>query len=202
VERPRGNVAVGTKVHLVVTVIGVGKSLCPKRLGGLNRPLVVVEHDEDGVKVDQRRGVGLCGTHDQDCPLVKVSVAELRARKVGYVGDDHCRCLVWGSQRVVETLEACAEVFVAVDERDRHAKGRLLEEGRWRRCNHEVHVVLGTVEEDLPHPLGTLLGQLLFPQPVVRNRRQREHHVVDRRCAQVLGRARALLVLSAGDPRH
>lgn len=201
-ERPRGNVAVGTKVHLVVAVLfGVGKSLCPKRLDSLDRPLVIVEHCVDGVEVDQRRRVDPRAPHDEDRPLVDRAV-ELRARKVGRVGDDHCRRLVGFPQRVVDALEARAEVSVALDERNRHSKGRLFEDDRWRRRKHEVQVVLGAVRENLPHPLGALLGQVLVLQPVIHDRRHREHHVVDRRGTQVLGCAHALFVLGAGEPRH
>ena len=54
VKRGHGNVPIGTKVHLVVAVVGVGKLLCPKRFNAFDGPLFVVEHCVDGVKVDDR----------------------------------------------------------------------------------------------------------------------------------------------------
>ena len=62
--------------------------------------------------------------------------------------------------------------------------------------------MLGPVKEDLPRALGQLVGPELAPLQGVRiDRRAREHHVVDRRCAQVLGHTQSLHVLRARDAR-
>ena len=129
-------------------------------------------------------------------------VAELRTRELGRVGEGQFGRLTRLPQRVAEALEARAEVVARSHEHDRHAKRGLLEEGRRRGGDQEVHVVLGSVEEDLPHALGHLLGPdpALF-EAVRVDRRAREHHVVDRRLAEVLGHARALHVLGARDAR-
>ena len=201
VKRCHGNVPVGTEVHLVVAVVGVGKRLCPQWFDSLDRPRAVrIGHHVDGVKMDHRRGLKHRGAHNKDGPLVE-GVAKLRARKVGRIGEHHRRRLVRCPQRVAEALEARAEVVVRAHEHDRHAKRGLLEQGRRRSGEQEVHVVLGAVEEDLPRALGQLVGSEPALQTARVNRRAREHHVVDRRCAQVIGRAHALHVLRACDAR-
>ena len=93
-KRGHGNVPIGTKVHLVVAVVGVGKLLCPNRFDAFDGPLVVVEHCVDGVKVDDRRGFEHSGAHDEERPLVW-RVLELRTRKLGRIGEHHRRRLVW-----------------------------------------------------------------------------------------------------------
>lgn len=201
VKRRGGNVPVGTEVHLVVAVGGVGKSLCPQWLDSLDRPrAIAVGQHVNHVKVDDRRRLEPRRAHDEDGPLVE-GVAELRLCKPGRVGEHHGCRLVRRAQRKVEALEARAEVFVRAHEHDRHAERRLLKEGRGRGGKQEVHVVLGPVEEDLPHALGQLVGSDVALQVARHDRRAREHHVVDRRCAQVVGRARALHVLRARDAR-
>lgn len=200
-KRRHGNVPIGTKVHLVVAVVGVGKRLCPNRFDAFDRPLAIVEHRVDGIKVDDRRGLKHRSAHDEDRPLVGC-VTELRVRKLGRVGEDHRRRLLRCAQWVVEALEAGAEIVVRVHEHDRHAERCLLKERRWRRSEQEVHVVLGPVKEDLPHALGQLVVPDLAPLQVARiDRRAREHHVVDRRCAQVFGHAQSLHVFRARDAR-
>ena len=133
VKRRHGNVPIGTEVHLVVAVVGVGKRLCPNGFNAFDRPLAVVEHRVDGIKVDDRRGLKHRSAHDEDRPLVEC-VTELRVRKLGRIGEDHCRRLLRRAQWVVETLEAGAEIVVPrTHEHDRHAKRGLLKEDRRRR---------------------------------------------------------------------
>ena len=81
VKRCHGNVPVGTEVHLVVAVVGVGKRLCPQWFDSLDRPRAVrIGHHVDGVKMDDRRGLKHRGADDKDRPLVE-GVAKLHARK-------------------------------------------------------------------------------------------------------------------------
>ena len=203
-QRPRGHVAVRAEVHLVVAfLLGVvRKSLFPNGLDRLHSPLVVRKLRVDDVKVHHRIGIEPHAAHDEHRPLVERTV-ELRTRELGGVGDHQRRRLIRLPQRVVEALETCADVLALAHQHDRHAKGRLLEEGRGRRREQEVHVVLGSVEEDLPHPLGQLLAlELLAPEAARLDGRHRKHHVVDRRSAQVFGCTRALLVLGARDARQ
>jgi len=186
----------------VAFLLGVSNGLCPKGLDCLYGPLVVRKLRVDDVKVHHRRGIEPHAAHDEHRPLEERTV-ELRTRELGRVGDHHRRRLIRLPQRVVEALEACAEVLALAHHDGRHAKGRLLEEGRGRRREQQVQVVLGAVEEDLPHPLGQLFAlELLTLEAARLDGRHREHHIVDRRGAQVLGRTRALLVLGARDARH
>jgi len=202
VKRSHGNVPVRTKVHLVVAVGGVGKRLCPQWFDALNRPRAVrARHHVDDVKVDDRRGLELRRAHDKEGPLVE-GVAQLRTRKLGRVGEHQLGRLARLPQRVAEALEPRAEVVARSHEHDRHAKRGLLKDRRGRGGEEKVHVVLGPVEEDLPHALGQLgVSQLALLEARRVDRRARQHHVVDRRCAQVLGHARALHVLRARDAR-
>lgn len=135
--------------------------------------------------------------HEQRALLRRTD--EQRARELGRVGDDHGRGLLRGSGGIDDALEACAEALVG-RQRDGHAEGRLLEEHRRRGRKQQVHVVPGAVVEDLPHLFQDPLRAHHGVEVEVLQRRGREHHVVDRRGAQVLGRARALLVLRARDP--
>ena len=179
--RPRGHVAVRAEVHLVVAfLLGVvRKSLFPEGLDRLHSPLVVRKLRVDDVKVHHRRGIEPHAAHDEHRPLEERTV-ELRTRELGRVGDDHCGRLIRLPQRVVEALEACAEVLALAHQNGRHAKGRLLEKDRGRRRKQEVQVVFGAVEEDLPHPLGQLLAlELLALEAARLDGRHREHHVVD-----------------------
>ena len=180
VKRHHRNVPIGTKVHLVVAVVSVGKRLCPNWFDTLDCPLSVVKHRVNDIKVDDWRRLEHRGAHDEDRSLVG-GMLELRTRKLGGIGEDQRRRLVRRAQRVAEALEAGTEVVVRTRKHDRHAKHRLLEEGRWRSGEQEVHVVLGSVEENLPHALGQLVGSDLANLQVARfDWRAREHHVVDR----------------------
>ena len=118
-QRPRGYVAVRAEVHLVVAFLlgGVGKSLRPKGLDSFHGPRVVRKLRVDDIKVHHRRGIEPHAAHDEHRPLVDRAV-ELRTRKLGRVGDDHRRRLIRLPQRVVEALEACAEVLALARQND------------------------------------------------------------------------------------
>lgn len=197
VSRVGGCVAGGPVVHLVKHVPRWHERLRPQRLDAADGPRVVgvVAHHVDRVKVHLRRLFGLHNARDEYRPL-HGRAAELRAREGGHVADHHRRRVAPLADGEGAALAARAEARV-VDDHDGHAEGGPLVHRRGGAREQQVHVVLRGVEERLPQHLRRRRRRgAAEPQ-----RRRRQHHKVRGRGAQVLGRADALLVLRARDPR-
>lgn len=192
-------VAVGPVVHLVKAVPRVRflKLLRPQRLDAADGPRVVraVAHDVDGVKVHDRRLLGLHDPRDENRPL-QGGAAELRARERAHVADHHRRRVAALADGEGAALATRAEAR-AVDDHHRHAEGGALVHDRGGAGEQQVHVVLRGVPERLPQRLRRRRRR----GAAELQRRRRQHHKVRRRGAEVLGRARALRVLRARDPR-
>ena len=129
---------------------------------------------------------------DEHGPLDR-RVGELRARQIGDVAEHHVHRILTRAHGVGHALEPGAQV--AVDcQHDRHAKDRLVVEGRGRARKQHMQVMLGAVEEDVPQVLRRRVRRHLDRHP-------REHPQVERGLADVLALACARHVHVARNAR-